>query len=231
MLETHNLTTPKEQTVETTVYREDNNFYYCEKGKRFPKNVWREVEEIKNCAVCGSGFPKSEMVTDEEEGLVCKGCMDNKDACPRGGYVEDYRPITQEEIKAKLEENVFVRSWKSYYAQGGDPMVDVNNDFSVLYCKVVEELKKAFMTYDCHRQCFVYKNLVFVNQTVGGGWEAWTLKKFGDKLIAFESISMQLIIREGTHDGLTFEEYIEFLLSVTKEQCENWLHLEQITRK
>lgn len=178
-------------------------------------------EEEKICAVCGSAFPRSEMVTDEE-GLVCKGCLNNKDKC-RGGHVEDYSPITEEEIKAKCEENVFVRSCNSYYAQGGDPMVDVNNELNVYHCKTIEELKKAFMTYDSHRQCFVHKNLVFINSTLGGGWEAWTLKKFGDKLIAFESITMQLIIKEGTHDGKTFEQYIEELLALTKEQVIHYL--------
>lgn len=178
--------------------------------------------EEKICAVCGSGFPTTEMVTDPEEGLVCKGCMNDKDKCPRGGYVEDYRPITLEEIKAKCEENIFVRSHNSYYAQGGDPMVDINNALNLYHCKTVEELKKAFMTYDCHRQCFVYKNLVFINSTLGGGWEAWTLKKFGEELIPFESISMQLIIKEGI-DNKTFEEYIEELLALTEEQVVHYL--------
>jgi len=180
-------------------------------------------EEEKICAVCGSGFPTTEMVTDEEEGLVCKGCMNDKDKCPRGGYVEDYRPITIEEIKAKCEENIFVRSRNSYYASDGDPMVDINNELNVYHCKTVEELKKAFMMYDCHRQCFVFKSLVFINSTLGGGWEAWTLKKCGDKLIGFESITMRLIIKEGTHDGKTFEEYIEELLALTEEQVVHYL--------
>jgi len=93
----------------------------------------------------------------------------------------------------------------------------------VHHCKTIQELKKALMTWDAHRQCFVYKNLVFINSTLGGGWEAWTLKKFGDELIAFESISMQLIIDKGTHDGLSFEEYIEQMLALTKEQVVNYL--------
>ena len=136
--------------------------------------------------------------------------------------MQKYKPITEQEIKAKCEENIFVRSWNSYYARQGDPMVDLDNQLNVYHCKTVAELKKAFMTYDGHRQCFVYKNLVFVNSTLGGGWEAWTLKKFGDTLIPFESISMQLIIKEGIGEQ-TFEQYIEELLSLTKEQVVHYL--------
>ena len=118
-----------------------------------------------------------------------------------------------------MEENVFVKSQNSYYASDGDPMVDANNEFNIGRYDSLEELKKAFMMYDAHRQCFIYQNLVFINSTLGGGWEAWTLKKFGDELIAFESISMGLIIKRGSCDGETFEQYIERLLKATKEQC------------
>jgi len=135
--------------------------------------------------------------------------------------MQEFSPITKEEIWKKCQENPFVKAF-GYYANE-DPFIEVNYPLSFHVCKTIEELKQAFMMYDAFRQCFIYKNLIFVNQTVGGGWEAWTLKKFGDELVAFESISMRLIIKEGTHDGLNFEEYIGFLLSVTKEQCENWL--------
>ena len=128
-----------------------------------------------------------------------------------------YNPITSEEIRAKCEENEFVRSSNSYYASDGDPMVDVNNEFNVARYDSLEELEKAFLMYDAHRQCFIYKNLVFVNSTLGGGWEAWTLKKFGDNLIAFESISMGLIIREGK-----FKKEIDRLLKITEEQARDY---------
>ena len=130
-----------------------------------------------------------------------------------------FNPITDEEIKAKMEENVFVRSSKSYYASQGDPCVDLCSNFNIARYTDIEELKKAFMMYDAHRQTFVYKSLVFVNSTLGGGWEAWTLKKFGAELIAFESISMQLVIERGEQDGEPFEAYIKKLLKATKEQC------------
>jgi hypothetical protein len=58
---------------------------------------------------------------------------------------------------------------------------------------------------------------------LGGGWEAWTLKRFGDLLIDFESISMELIIESGSHDGKTFEQYIEDLNNLTQYQVEHYL--------
>ena len=133
-----------------------------------------------------------------------------------------FEPITDEEIKAIMEQNDFVKSSGSYYARQGDPCVDINNDFNVARYTDIEELKKAFMMYDAHRQTFVYKSLVFVNSTLGGGWEAWTLRKFGKELVPFESISMQLIIEGGSGDGETFEQYIERLLKATKKQCITW---------
>jgi hypothetical protein len=132
----------------------------------------------------------------------------------------------EEMIRAKCEESVFVRSNRSYYASDGDPMVDADDDYRLDFCyaETLEDLKKAFMSYDALRQVLIYKDLVFVNSTLGGGWEAWTLKRFGPKLIDFESISMQLIIERGkTHDGLTFEQYIEQLQNLTQHQVEHYL--------
>jgi len=38
------------------------------------------------CNMCGSEFPISELVIDEEEGAVCKDCYENQDMS-RGGHV------------------------------------------------------------------------------------------------------------------------------------------------
>jgi hypothetical protein len=123
-------------------------------------------------------------------------------------------------IRSKCEENVWVRSTNSYYASDGDPSVDGGEDYelSFYYAETLAYLKKAFENYQGLRQVLIYKDLVFVNSTIGGGWEAWALKRFGDKLIGFESISMLLIIERGTYDGLTFEQYIEQLNNLTEEQ-------------
>lgn len=122
-----------------------------------------------------------------------------------------------------MQENDFTKRFWSHFARDGDPMVDVEEP-SFYWVETIEELKKAFMMYDAYRQTFIYKDLVFINSTVGGGWEAWTLKRFGDELIPFESISMQNIIQNGkTHDGSTLEQYIEKLNSLTREQVDHYL--------
>ena len=129
-------------------------------------------------------------------------------------------------IRAKAEENAFVRSRNSYYASDGDPSIDSNiSDYGLTfyYAQTLEDLKKAFKNFQCLRQVLIYKDLVFINSTLGGGWEAWTLKRFGDLLIDFESISMELIIESGSHDGKTFEQYIEDLNNLTQYQVEHYL--------
>lgn len=138
----------------------------------------------------------------------------------------DFNPehwLFEQKIQEKMQENDFTKRFWSHFARDGDPMVDVEEP-SFYWVETIEELKKAFMMYDAYRQTFIYKDLVFINSTVGGGWEAWTLKRFGDELIPFESISMQSIIQNGkTHDGLTFEQYIEKLNSLTREQVDHYL--------
>jgi hypothetical protein len=128
-------------------------------------------------------------------------------------------------IKAKCEENVFVRSRHSYYASDGDPSIDEGEDYELnfYYAETMEDLKKAFLNYDALRQVIIYKDLVFVNSTLGGGWEAWTLKRFDNKIVAFELISMRLVIERGTYDSLTFEQYIEQLNNLSEEQTKHYL--------
>jgi hypothetical protein len=126
-------------------------------------------------------------------------------------------------IRAKCEENAFVRSKKSYYAEDGDPSIDEGSDYRLRfsYFDDIQKLKHAFVNYGMLRSVYIYKDLIFVNSTHGGGWEAWTMKRFGDKLLAFESITMELIIESGTESNgkkETFEEYIERLNGLTENQ-------------
>lgn len=60
-----------------------------------------------------------------------------------------------------------------------------------------------------------YRDLIFVQQ-VNGGDEWWTLKVADDRLVAFESITMRLVIKHGD-----FSEYIERMVRATPEQCEH----------
>lgn len=129
-------------------------------------------------------------------------------------------------IKAKCEENEFVRSKRSYYASDGDPGIDESDDYELnyYYAETLADLKKAFKNYQSLRQVLIYKDLVFVNSTLGGGWEAWTLKRFGNELISFESISMCLIIERGSYDKLTFEQYIEQLNNLTRKEIAYYMY-------
>jgi predicted DNA-binding protein YlxM (UPF0122 family) len=172
--------------------------------------------------------------TKPAKGYICtldEGGPCNVGIChPECAFRQPGRKMYEAMIRAKCEENVFVRSHNSYYASDGDPSIDSNKDdygLSFHYVETIEDLKKAFMSgYDALRQVLIYKDLVFVNSTLGGGWEAWTLKRFGSELVDFESISMQLIIERGaTQDGkVTFEQYIEQLNGLTRKEVEFYLY-------
>ena len=85
-------------------------------------------------------------------------------------------------------------------------------------CRTIDELKKAFLYGNwAIRQGFIYESLGFINQ-INGGDEWWTIKKFHDgSILAFESITMTLIIKDNP-EGY-FEEYIAQMLKATREQC------------
>lgn len=123
-------------------------------------------------------------------------------------------------ILEAIEKDTFTKSIGGYYT-ADDPFLGLE-DPSIFFANSLAELKDAFK-YDAYRQTLVYKDLVFVNGTVGGGWEARTYKRFGGKLIMFESISMQLIIKDSTHDNKTFEKYIEELAGLTEHQVTHYL--------
>jgi hypothetical protein len=85
-------------------------------------------------------------------------------------------------------------------------------------CQSMEELEErlGFAAWALGT-AFYYRNLCFINQ-VDGGDEWLTIKSFreGDKLdsLAFESITFERYIEEGTFKGL-----IERLLRASKEDC------------
>ena len=142
-----------------------------------------------------------------------------EDVCKHDFNVEHW--ILNRKILKAMQENDFVKQFWSYYARDGDPCIDMEGP-NFYYVETLDQLKKAFQSYNAFRQVFIYKDLVFVNQDPSGGWEAWALKIFGDEIIPFESITMISIIEHGTHDGKTFEQEIEFYLSRTKEQVEKF---------
>lgn len=132
----------------------------------------------------------------------------------------DYRRKIEKLIWEKCQENTFLKVF-GYFTKD-DPFMELDYKLSCSWVDTVEELKQGFKSSNAFRCCLIYKDLIFVNSDTSGYWEAWTLKKFGEELIPFESISMDLIIEKGTYDGLTFEEYIEEMQAMTREQCVNY---------
>lgn len=79
----------------------------------------------------------------------------------------------------------------------------------------LEELKETLSHSNwCLGTSCIYNDLCFINQISGGG-EWLTIKRFGDEAIAFESMSMALICKDGN-----FEKTISRLEAATKEQCQ-----------
>ena len=185
------------------------------------------LDDPHDCSLSNMAFYEKKLREIEAEAQkhmkeVCDEAKENDLGCD-GHDFEPEHWIFEQKILEKMQTNTFTKRFWSHFAKQGDPMLDAEEP-SFFFVETLADLKRAFMTYDGYRQTLIYKDLIFVNQTVGGGWEAWTLKRFGDELIDFESISMQLIIENGkTHNGLTFEQYIEKLQAMTREQCENYL--------
>jgi hypothetical protein len=190
------------------------------------------LDDPVDCSPSNIKFYQDELrkIEDRTQTLrkeICDEAQKNDLACHAHDFNVDHWIIAHK-ITEIMQTNPFTKRYWGYYAAQGDPMLDAEEP-SFYFVETLEELKTAFMTYDGYRQTLIYRDLIFVNSTVGGGWEAWTLKLFGDgvatpyELIPFESISMQLIIKDGSHDKLTFEQYIEQLHALTKEQTVNYL--------
>jgi hypothetical protein len=188
-------------------------------------NLKRQYLKLTNSRTRVSGFSRLFNRTDIEIEAKKHQQEQCDEAAPDKCNAHDFTPehwIFEQKILAKMQENEYTKRFWSVFAKDGDPMLDVEEP-SFYWVESIEDLKAAFMMYEAFRQVFIFKDLIFVNQTVGGGWEAWTLKQFRDELIPFESISMQLIIKEGTHDGLSFEQYIEKLQHLTRFQVIHYL--------
>lgn len=183
------------------------------------------LDDPVDCSLTNTAFYEKklrEIDAEIQEHLneVCDEAKAKSVGCDGHDFNTEHWIFAQKIIEA-MQTNTFTKRFWGYYAKQGDPMADMEEP-SFFFVETLADLKRAFMSYDGYRQTLIYKDLV--NQTVGGGWEAWTLKRFGDELIAFESISMQLIIEEGkTHDKLTFEQYIEQMQAMTRDQVENYL--------
>lgn len=185
------------------------------------------LDDPHDCSLSNMAFYEKKLREIEAEAIreICDEAKENDLGCDGHDFDPEHW-VFEQKILEKMQTNTFTKRFWSHFAQQGDPMLDVEEP-SFFFVETLADLKRAFMFYDGYRQTLIYKDLVFVNQTVGGGWEAWTLKRFGDELIAFESISMQEIIRTGkTHNGLTFEQYIEQMQAMTREEVKNYLKAE-----
>lgn len=100
--------------------------------------------------------------------------------------------------------------------EDGDYVVEedrLNRDSFKIFDSL-DKLKEYFARGNwCLGSSFIYNDLCFMNQVDGGG-EWLTIKRFGDEAIAFESMSMSLIIKDEK-----FEDTIRRLEAATKEQC------------
>lgn len=112
---------------------------------------------------------------------------------------------------------------KNYWCSGtaarsdGDYIVEEDrlNKNSFKIYENLEEIKETLSRDNwCLGTSCIYNDLCFMNQVDGGG-EWLTIKRFGDEAIAFESMSMAAIIKDGK-----FEETIRRLATATKEQCQ-----------
>jgi len=103
-----------------------------------------------------------------------------------------------------------------YAMQDGDFITEEDrlnrNSFKIIID--LDELKEVMgrSNWSLGTSC-IYHDLCFMNQVDGGG-EWLTIKRFGDEAIAFESMTMELIVQDGT-----FEETLQRLEAATKEQC------------
>ena len=104
-----------------------------------------------------------------------------------------------------------------YAIQDGDYITEedrLNKNSFKIYHELAELKETLSRSNWCIGTACIYNDLCFMNQVDGGG-EWLTIKRFGKEAIAFESMTMSLIIQDGE-----FEETISRLEAATKEQCQ-----------
>ncbi len=122
-------------------------------------------------------------------------------------------PEVHQELTAKCQENIWLMHGGVMFED--DPWAEDDYDYSFPIAEDIPQMEAFFAHGNwAIRQGVVYGNLAFINQ-VNGGDEWWTLKKFDSGWLAFESMTMRLIIRDGE-----FSDTIGKLMRATYEQCE-----------
>lgn len=118
-----------------------------------------------------------------------------------------------ERYKRKCQENIWIKVGGAEFEPEGF-CCESDYEYGLTRFDDIEMLKAFFEHGNwAIRQGVQYQDLIFVQQ-VNGGDEWWTLKVTDDKLVAFESITMKLVIERGT-----FEEEIGCMVRATAEQC------------
>ena len=159
---------------------------------------------------------------------------------PRG--INDLGIFNKKELVNLCQQNDWLKHGGVVFRE--DPFMESDYKYNFTRFTDLKELKRFFAYGNwAIRVGVVYETLCFINQDNGGD-EWWTIKKFGDQLIGFESISWEHIIednekfkamskselkryidswgKETVDEKINdpFEHDMERLLKATKEQCE-----------
>ena len=124
----------------------------------------------------------------------------------------DVSKETHETLKRMCQKNSWLRVGGIPFED--DPCLEADSPYSFWQT----ESRDALEAYFDHgnwaiRNGIVFHDLAFINQ-VDGGDEWWTLKRFGEAWLPFESITFRPMIKRGE-----FAEYLNRLEQATYEQC------------
>lgn len=117
-------------------------------------------------------------------------------------------PATHEQLQTACQQNMWLMIGGIDFED--DPCMEAEYDYGFITTESSRALKAFFEHGNwCIRSGVVYKGLAFINQ-INGGDEWWTLKNFGGRWVAFESITFRLIIKDGE-----FDETLKKLMNAT----------------
>jgi hypothetical protein len=131
---------------------------------------------------------------------------------------------TKAELIKKCQKNGWLK--RNGYEFKDGFLDEWSEDYEYSFVKTDEiDVLRSYFEYGnwSIRQGILYKDLAFINQ-VNGGDEWWTLKKFDNEWLDFESISCGFIIRR--FEG-RFEKMMEGLLKATYNQCKSLTYMEE----
>ncbi|MBW1860327.1 MAG: hypothetical protein JRI70_09725 [Deltaproteobacteria bacterium] len=170
-------------------------------------------------------FPGS-IITDEvrhETAVSMRDRFEIEHSLGNYEYLEEHLTPVQTQFIEECYQIGMRNGWCSgkFAQMDGDYIVEedrLNKNSFKIYADL-EELKDVLSRSNwCLGTSCVYHDLCFMNQVDGGG-EWLTIKRFDDEVIAFESMSMSIIVEAGE-----FEDTIQRLEAATKEQCRTYTY-------